>query len=480
MKKSLLVLLMLTIVSGVFAQKDILADYNGNFDQGTPAFSSVWRGAWVDGDGYKDLITDPDWVELTDDPYEGDSAIYTVWPAAREGLAEYVFDTWSAGIAVKPGASYELKFAAYEVSGPEAVFHSTVGFFDADGNVLYEESGNFTLSGFYEEYAQAAVVAPEGAVTCWVAFRCYGPEGARWPAEDVEAMIDEVKLLERGGDSPAPEENFFADGGFENPNDFADWRAIEIYFNESGGVTGVGNFSDEATKCSVAYSDNANTGDHAAEILWAAPYKDEYQDALMDQTVQLADNGINPGDTLIFEASAMNVSGPDMILQLRSSFFKTDWSNFVDVEDNGWVLSQSTTYSTYKTQLVVPDDDDFILIGFRPRATDGTSFIDDDITILLDDVKLYHGSLPSTAVDNNMDFPEAKVYPNPVSDRLHIESKSEIINVSVCDITGHVVKSHNVDRSNMTNVDFSDLPIGMYLVRVNSKDGLLTKKVLKN
>ncbi|MCK5775798.1 MAG: T9SS type A sorting domain-containing protein, partial [Bacteroidales bacterium] len=75
---------------------------------------------------------------------------------------------------------------------------------------------------------------------------------------------------------------------------------------------------------------------------------------------------------------------------------------------------------------------------------------------------------------------EIKVYPNPVLDRLQIESKSELLSVSVCNITGHVVKQQQIDRGNTTEVNFEGLPAGIYLVRINSIDGMLTKKVLKN
>ena len=481
MKKSLLVLFMLAIGFGVYAQKDVMADYNGNFEQGTPALSSVWRGAWVDGDGaYTDVVNDKDWVAVADDPYEGDSALYTVWPGEQHGLAEYVFDSWSAGVPVKAGSSYEFKFAAYKVSGPDAVFRTTFGFFDAEGAVIYEESGNFALSDFYEEFAQAAIVAPEGAVTCWFGFRAFGPDDARYPTDDVEVMIDEIKLMETGGDTPEPEEeNFFVDGGFEDPNDFADWRTVEVYFADDGGVS-VGNFSEETVLSNANYSDNANNGNHAAEIFWSGQYRDDYQDALMDQTIQLEANGINPGDTLIFEASAMNVNGPTMVLQFRSSFFANDWSNMVDIEDNTWVLEQSTTYSTHKTQLIVPEGDDFVLIGFRPRTDDGNDWIDEDVTILLDDVKLYHGSLPVTSIRQDIVNAEVKIYPNPVLNELQIEAKSNIISVSICNILGREVMMQKGDQGNVMSVDFGGLPVGMYLVRVNSNDGMVTKKILKN
>lgn len=70
------------------------------------------------------------------------------------------------------------------------------------------------------------------------------------------------------------------------------------------------------------------------------------------------------------------------------------------------------------------------------------------------------------------------VYPNPVKDVLNISNSinAEINAVIVTDINGRTVKQFN---SNVSQINISDLNAGVYFVNINSNEGNLTKKVVK-
>ncbi len=67
------------------------------------------------------------------------------------------------------------------------------------------------------------------------------------------------------------------------------------------------------------------------------------------------------------------------------------------------------------------------------------------------------------------------IYPNPTSDILNIKTDSKINAVSVVDMTGRKVDV----KLNDTQVDVRSLPAGTYLINIETKDGISTKKFIK-
>lgn len=85
------------------------------------------------------------------------------------------------------------------------------------------------------------------------------------------------------------------------------------------------------------------------------------------------------------------------------------------------------------------------------------------------------GGVLSTKDDVKIIKNMVSIYPNPTSDILNIKTDSKINAVSVVDITG---KKVNVKLEN-DKVDVRDLPAGIYLINVETKDGIFTEKFIK-
>ncbi len=95
-------------------------------------------------------------------------------------------------------------------------------------------------------------------------------------------------------------------------------------------------------------------------------------------------------------------------------------------------------------------------------------------TYYLDDVRLVQGVL------SNEDFSEAvfNVYPNPVKDKLTIESAAAVNSIVVYDVLGKKVLSAQPDTIS-PSIDMSGLSSGAYLVQVTIGNASKTIKVLK-
>ncbi|MBA5246254.1 T9SS type A sorting domain-containing protein [Marnyiella aurantia] len=86
------------------------------------------------------------------------------------------------------------------------------------------------------------------------------------------------------------------------------------------------------------------------------------------------------------------------------------------------------------------------------------------------------GSLSTDDVVNTVDVKGSlAIYPNPTSDILNIKTESKINAVSVVDMTGRKI---NV-KVESDKVDVSALPVGTYLINVETKDGISTEKFIK-
>jgi len=72
------------------------------------------------------------------------------------------------------------------------------------------------------------------------------------------------------------------------------------------------------------------------------------------------------------------------------------------------------------------------------------------------------------------------VYPNPFCDLIHIESDSEIMDVSIYDFTGRKLQiEYGIENTNGIVVA-PKLSAGVYILSVNCKNGSIVKRVVKN
>jgi hypothetical protein len=82
---------------------------------------------------------------------------------------------------------------------------------------------------------------------------------------------------------------------------------------------------------------------------------------------------------------------------------------------------------------------------------------------------------------DNLNIPEDLVmvlFPNPVSDILHIQNGSEILSMTLFDASGRVFLTAEVN-SKTCELDMSHMARGLYFIRAVTANGSITKKVIK-
>ena len=72
------------------------------------------------------------------------------------------------------------------------------------------------------------------------------------------------------------------------------------------------------------------------------------------------------------------------------------------------------------------------------------------------------------------------IYPNPVNDKLYIETEVEIKEINVYTITGVIVGQQSTDNGQQTlSIDMSDLNSGVYFVEIKTNEGNIVKRIIK-
>lgn len=72
------------------------------------------------------------------------------------------------------------------------------------------------------------------------------------------------------------------------------------------------------------------------------------------------------------------------------------------------------------------------------------------------------------------------IYPNPVYDRLNVESDRSIKSITLYSLAGELCeKVRPVEQTDKCVLDLSDYPVGMYIVWIETSGGIRTQKIIK-
>lgn len=166
--------------------------------------------------------------------------------------------------------------------------------------------------------------------------------------------------------------------------------------------------------------------------------------------------------------------------------------NYLDNDDDGdfiltnleYVFNRSATTSILDTDsdsipnyLDNDDDGDGVLTSLEDYNQDGNPANDDTNSNGMPDYLEFAVALGLEANTMNNSI---NLYPNPTSDILNIDNKTNeiILNVSVYSISGALIKEVK-STSTIESISVSDLQTGMYFVKLNSNGNVKNYKFIK-
>ncbi|MBU2652121.1 MAG: T9SS type A sorting domain-containing protein [Bacteroidetes bacterium] len=137
------------------------------------------------------------------------------------------------------------------------------------------------------------------------------------------------------------------------------------------------------------------------------------------------------------------------------------------VLNEGWVSVQATSISS----------PDCIFFWMSSPEGDGIAYQSDGIAmILIEDVSFAILGESSVGI---IEVPEddIRLYPNPVSNRLYIESNEEILEITIYNHLGQEIY-HEKYRGNNVEINTSDFSAGLHMVSLSTGEGITVRKVI--
>ncbi len=92
-------------------------------------------------------------------------------------------------------------------------------------------------------------------------------------------------------------------------------------------------------------------------------------------------------------------------------------------------------------------------------------------------------SITSTILANELfNGKSFSISPNPADKSINVTNTENISisEITITDLNGRIVKTEKVNNISNVEINVSDLTTGMYLMKINSEKGIITKKIIKN
>ena len=174
----------------------------------------------------------------------------------------------------------------------------------------------------------------------------------------------------------------------------------------------------------------------------------------LNQEVLLYDFSAQPGDTL---------KGNDYCILLNDNIITGI------IQNNFWV--NSLTYSlNYSGQIYEGVGSYYGLLEAIYSSVSGPQFIMVDYCRGgLSNCKFYNVGIDNQVIENNI-----KIYPNPASNYLTIDSDLDYQTINIYNLSGKLLKT--TERSSQINI--SDLSKGMYFIQLVAEKNVITKKFI--
>jgi uncharacterized repeat protein (TIGR02543 family) len=138
-------------------------------------------------------------------------------------------------------------------------------------------------------------------------------------------------------------------------------------------------------------------------------------------------------------------------------------------------ITTSASNSTI-SEPIIPIREGYTFAGWYKEATctNAWNFATDVVTA---PITLYAKWGIATSVEN-LQTTNYKIYPNPATSALYIANLSQDVEVSIISMDGKIVKQQK-SVANDGKIAIDNLPKGVYLLKINSKAGRVTQRLIK-
>jgi hypothetical protein len=112
----------------------------------------------------------------------------------------------------------------------------------------------------------------------------------------------------------------------------------------------------------------------------------------------------------------------------------------------------------------------------------GRTFIDTIMGYMCPRIAVINGeyTIDQLSVNDKLPSNAANIYPNPANNKItvSVDNKYHVQSIQMMDITGREVK--NITANNVVNVNISDLQSGYYILNIQTTEGVISSKLIKD
>jgi hypothetical protein len=152
---------------------------------------------------------------------------------------------------------------------------------------------------------------------------------------------------------------------------------------------------------------------------------------------------------------------------------ETEYTQGATVNSGNWICAYNTSDSIARLKNLSPNTA-YTVVAYEYN---GTSTISKYLQTISHNVSQFATTADKTNVEAGTTF-NTKIFPNPVFNNLYISSDSEIKNIQIVDL-------QNVEYVNVSgtfkskDLSLSDLPSGIYLIKLRFDSNVLVRKIVK-
>ena len=143
--------------------------------------------------------------------------------------------------------------------------------------------------------------------------------------------------------------------------------------------------------------------------------------------------------------------------------------------------ANATSYNIYRDDILVKNTTE---TNYTDEGLEYNTEYCYTVTSVLDDIESEHSEkVCAKTLGEGIEetTTSLRIYPNPVLDRLYIETQTQALTIEIYDVFGKVQNLKNSETQKLRNsIDVSSLKSGIYFVKINTEKGNIVKRIIKD
>ena len=142
--------------------------------------------------------------------------------------------------------------------------------------------------------------------------------------------------------------------------------------------------------------------------------------------------------------------------------------------------ANATSYNIYRDDVLVKNTTE---TNYTDEGLEYNTEYCYTVTSVLDDIESEHSEkVCAKTLGEGIEETTTSlcIYPNPVLDRLYIETQTQALTIEIYDVFGRLQVTETPSHQGNLTIDVENLKAGIYFVKINTEKGDIVKRIIKN